>query len=112
MSFSKSLRRTESASTISNPRKVAFAAILKSFRRKKEYHKLKSGETIKLDLQSWQELSDFAENQNILPEELAGGEVILPMQQLFSLAAEKLTGDFDGDLFDAWLLGRHVGGAF
>ena len=74
------------------------AAILKSFRRKKEYHKLKSGETIKLDLQSWQELSDFAENQNILPEELAKGEVILPMQQLFSLAAEKLPVDFDGDL--------------
>ncbi len=74
------------------------AAILRSFRRKREYHKLKNGETIKLDLASWQELSDFAENQNILPEELAGGEVELPMQQLFSLAAEKLPVHFDGDV--------------
>ena len=74
------------------------AVILRSFRRKREYHKLKSGETIKLDLPSWQELSDFAENQNILPEELAGGEVELPMQQLFSLAAEKLPVHFDEDV--------------
>lgn len=74
------------------------AAILRSFRRKREYHKLKSGETIKLDAASWQELSDFAENQNISPEELAKGAINLPMQQLFSLAAEKLPVRFEQDV--------------
>ncbi len=73
-------------------------AMLKSFRRKKEYHRLKNGETIKLEPSSWQEFSDFMENQNILPEDLEKGEIMLPMQQLFSLSTEAMAMNFDAEL--------------
>lgn len=63
-------------------------AILKSFRRKKEYHKLKNGETIKLDTESWQALSDFLENQGLALSALEKKETTLPMYQLLSLSAE------------------------
>lgn len=74
-------------------------AILKSFRRKKEYHRLKNGETIKLDHDSWQNFSDFLDNQGIRLTALEKKETQLPMYQLLSLSAEtEMNIDFEPHL--------------
>ena len=60
------------------------AEILKSYRRKKRYHRLKNGEFVDID-ETIAELSEMAETMRLTPAELAKGSVNLPVYRALYL---------------------------
>ncbi|MBQ9902146.1 MAG: SNF2 helicase associated domain-containing protein [Clostridia bacterium] len=60
------------------------AEILKSYRRKKRYHRLKNGEFVDID-ETIAELSEMAETMRLSPADLAKGSVNLPVYRALYL---------------------------
>lgn len=64
------------------------AHILNSYKKKKKFYKLKSGEVISLDRDEFAEMNEMLEGLSISDKQLAKGEIQLPLYEAFKLEGE------------------------
>lgn len=60
-------------------------AVLKSYRKKKKYHRLKNGDLIYLDQESIQEMDDMMQDLHISAADFANGSIELPVYHSFEV---------------------------
>lgn len=60
-------------------------AVLKSYRRKKKYHRLKNGDLIYLEQENIKEINDMMEDLNLTAQDFSNGSISLPIFHSFEL---------------------------